>query len=265
VHDPPPIFFFPRLSQAVLLTSLSLLSFLHALRTKVAQGAMTMQQARERVAMMQASAPHSFQDQATPQQSPPGFPTGGFPSGGMQQQIALLSQRAQASTNNQMNPLQRMIQAQEPSHARQFGMPLAQGQQQDGSGFATRLGQNGNPTGMGLSQGQGALQPSFVQPSPSVPPTNVQPSALSASQVPPPGGQPVPDPSNILAEMPLQQLVALFVQLRRAVGEGEKILQTASNSGDGDLQLRQLRSRIDGYKQRLLEVHDLIQAKSRAR
>jgi hypothetical protein len=38
---------------------------------------------------------------------------------------------------------------------------------------------------MGLSQGQGALQPNFVQPSPSVPPANVQPSALSASQVPP--------------------------------------------------------------------------------
>lgn len=223
-----------------------------------------MQQARERVAMMQASAPHSFQDQATPQQLPPGFPTGGLPSGAMQQQMALLSQRAQASTNNQMNPLQRMIQALEPSHARQFGMPLAQGQQQDGSGFATRVGQNGNPTGMGLSQGHGALQPSFVQPSTSVPPANVQPSAPSASQVPPPGGQPVPGPSN-MAEMPLQQLVALFVQLRRAMGEGEKLLQTASNSGDGDLQQRQLRSRIDGFKQRLIVVHDLIQAKSRAR
>jgi hypothetical protein len=222
---------------------------------------MTMQQARERVAMMQASAPHSFPDQAIPQQLPPGFPTGGLPTGATQQQIAALSQR---STNNQMNPLQRVIQAQEPSHARQFGMLLAQGQQQNGSGFATRVGQNGNP-GMGLSQGQGALQPNFVQPSPSVPPASVQPSAPSASQVPPPGGQPVPGPPN-MAEMPLQQLVTLYTQLRRAIGEGEKVFQTASNSGgDGDLQQRQLRSKIDGYKQRLHVVHDLIQAKSRAR
>jgi hypothetical protein len=97
-----------------------------ALRNQVQQGNMTQQQALERLAMMQASA-HSFQEQGVHQQLPPGFNAGAMPSGTTQQQIAALSQRVAA--NNQINTLQRAIQAQDPSHARQFNI-LLPGQQQ---------------------------------------------------------------------------------------------------------------------------------------
>jgi hypothetical protein len=60
------------------------------------------------------------------QQLPPGFNVGGMPSGTTQQQIAALSQRAQVSTNNQVNS-KRVIQAQDPSLARQFNMLLLHG------------------------------------------------------------------------------------------------------------------------------------------
>ena len=147
--------------------------------------------------MMQASSA-----QNVPQQLPSGFNAGGMQSGTTQQQITTLLQRAQASSNN---PLQHAIQAQDPSHARQFGMPLPQGQQQqNGSGLA-RIGQNLNP-GMGLPQGPGSLQQNFIQPSPSVPHVTAQSSSAPlASQPAPPGAQQVSGPSN-LASMTLRQL-----------------------------------------------------------
>jgi len=84
------------------------------------------------------------------------------------QQVPTFPQRAQVRTNNQIKPLQRVIQAQDPSHAR--NMLFAQNQQQqNGSGFTSLAAQNVGPTGMGLSQGPGSLQQNFVQPSPSVP------------------------------------------------------------------------------------------------
>jgi len=68
------------------------------------------------------------------------------------QQMPTFPQRAQVRTNNQINPLRRVIQAQDPSHAR--NMLLAQNQQQqNGSGFASLAAQNVGPAGVGLSQG----------------------------------------------------------------------------------------------------------------
>ncbi|KAI9512951.1 hypothetical protein F5148DRAFT_560177 [Russula earlei] len=223
---------------------------------------MTQQEARERFSIMQAS---HFQEQNAPQQVPPRFPAT-MPSGTAQQQLAAFSQRAQVSTNNQMNPLQRVIQAQDPSsHARPFGMLLAQNQQQqNNSGFGSRVGQNVGPPEMGLSSGPGSLQQNFVSPSPSVLPANIQSSsAPSASQAPTTGGQQIPGPNN-LSEIPLNQLRNFYTQLMRAVMEGEKNIQAASSSGgDGDIQ-RQIRAKVDLYKQRMLALQEVISSKMRA-
>jgi len=253
-----------RLSQNISLTSHFLTQFVLALRAQVAQGNMTQQQALERFSMMQASSSHNFQEQNVSQQLPPGFNAGGMPGGATQQQIAALSQRAQVSTNNQINPLQRAIQAQDPSHARQFSMLLPQSQQQNGSGLASRISQNVNPPGMGLTQGPGSLQQNFIQPSPSVPHANAQSSsAPSASQNPPPGVQQVSGTSGNLASMPLPQLRALSTHLLRIVMEGEKNLQTGG-SGEGDIQ-RQLRAKVENNKRYLLALQEVINAKTRAR
>jgi hypothetical protein len=226
---------------------------------------MTLQQAHDRLATMQASA-HSFQEQSVPQQLPPGFNTGAMPSGTTQQQIAALSQRAQVSANNQISTLQRVIQAQDPSHARQFNMLLpAQQQQQNGSDIASRMGQNLDPSEMGLPQG-GSVQQYFIQPSPSVPHVNPQPfSTPSASQIPQPGAQQVSGPPGNLADVPLPQLRALSTQLQHVVIEGEKNLQATSSSGEGDIPRQQLRAKIELNKQRLRALHEVINMKMRAR
>jgi hypothetical protein len=236
-----------------------------ALRNQVQQGNMTHQQALDRLAMMQASSAH-FQEQSVRQQLPPGFNAGAMPSGTTQQQIAALSQRAQVSANNQINTLQRVIQAQDPSHARQFNMLLPgqeqQQQQQNASGIASRMGQNLNPSGMGLPQGPGSLQQNFIQPSPSVPHANPQPSSTpSASQIPQPGAQQVSGPPGNLADVPLPQLRALSTQLLHVVMEGEKNLQAPSSSGEGDIQRQQLRAKVELNKQRLRALHEVINMK----
>ena len=241
-----------------------LTQLLLALRNQVAQGHMTQQQAMERIAMMQASPAHPFQEQSAPQQLPPGFNAGGMSSGTTQQQIATLAQRGQVPTSNQMNPLQRVTQAQDSSHARQFSMLLPQGQQ-NGSALASRMGQNFNPSGMGLSQGPGPLQQNFIQPSPSVPHANAQSSsAPSASQPPPTGAQQVSGLSGNIAGMPLPQLRALYTQLLHIVLEGDKNLQASSSSGEGDVQL-QLRAKVENNKRFLRALQDVISAKMRAR
>ncbi len=68
-----------------------LIQIILALRAQVQQGNMTQQQALDRLALIQASSAHSFQEQRVPQQLPPGFSTGGAPSGTTQQQTATLS------------------------------------------------------------------------------------------------------------------------------------------------------------------------------
>ena len=151
-----------------------------ALRNQVQQGNMTQQQALDRLAMMQAST-HSFREQSVPQQFPSGFNAGAMPSGTIQQQNAALSQRAQVSANNQINALQHVIQAQDPSRARQFDVLLPgqqQQRQQNATGIASYIGQNLNPSGMGLPQGPGSLQQNFIQPSPSVPQPPIQSNKL---------------------------------------------------------------------------------------
>jgi hypothetical protein len=244
-----------------------LVQIILALRAQVQQGNMTQQQALERLAMMQASSGHSFQqEQRVPQQLPPGFNTGGVPSGTTQQQIAALSQRAQVSATNQINPLQRVMQPQDPSHARQFNMLLPGQQQQNGSGIASRLGQNLNPSGMGLSQGPGSLQQNFIQPSPSVPHANPQSSSTpSAFQPPQPGTQQVSGPSGNLADVSLPQLRALYTQLGHVVTEGEKNLQAMSSSGEADAQRQQLRTKVELNKQRIRALQEVMTVKMRAR
>ena len=241
----------------------SLTQFLLALRAQVAQGHMTQQQALERLAMMQASSAPPFQDQSAPQQLQPGFNAGQMPSGTTQQQIASLSQRAQVSANNPA--LQRALQGQDPSHARQFSMllPHAQ-QQQNGSGLASRIGQNLNTPGMSLPQGPGSLQQNFIQPSPSLPHANPQPSsAASASQPPQPGAQQVPGPAN-LAAMSLPQLRSLSSQLLQIVMESEKNLPAAGSSGESDIQ-RQIRLKVENNKRYLRMLQEIISTRTRAR
>ena len=243
---------------------------LQALQKQVFQGLMTPQQARERFAMLQSTHPHAFAEQSNPQQLPPGF-SGGPPAGNPQQQLAALSQRPLASVNNQM--FQRVIQSQDPSLARQFNMHSAQAQQQqqqqNGSGFNPRAGQNLNTPGMGLPQGQASLQPSFAQPSPSVPPANVQPSltpATSQAQAPPPPGQQVPAPSTNFTDLPLPQLRGIYTQMVHTWMEGEKNFQASNASGgEGDLQRRQQRHKLDAYKQRVQALQEFINNKARAR
>ena len=223
------------------------------------QGNMTEQQARERLATMQASSA-----QSVPQQLPSGFNAGRMQSGTTQQQIATLLQRAQASTNNQINPLQHAIQAQDSSHARQFGIPLPQGQQQQKDSGLARIGQNLNP-GMGLLQGPGSLQQNLIQPSLSVPHMTAQSSSAPlASQPPPPGVQQVSGPSN-LASMTLQQHHELSTHLQRIVIEGEKHLQTPSSSGGSDAQRQQLRTNIENNKQFINILQEVMNSRTRAR
>ncbi|KAH9995720.1 hypothetical protein BJV77DRAFT_204824 [Russula vinacea] len=103
-----------------------------ALRAQVAQGIMTERQASERLAMLTASA------QNVPQQFPQGS-IAGMPSGTAQQQMATLLQRAQVSTRSPIDSLQRVTQAQDSSHARQFSMLLPHGQQQPNDTVASRM------------------------------------------------------------------------------------------------------------------------------
>ncbi len=242
-----------------------LVQIILALRAQVQQGNMTQQQALDRLAMIQASSAHSFQEQRVPQQLPPGFNTGGVPSGTTQQQITALSQRAQVSANNQINPLQRVMQSQDPSHARQSNLLLPGQQQQNGSSIASRMGQNPNPSGMGLPQGPGSLQQNFIQPSPLVPHANPQSSTPSTFQPPQPGAQQVSGPSGNLGDVPLPQLRALYTQLGHVVTEGEKNLQAMSSSGEGDTQRQQLRTKVELNKQRLRALQEVITVKMRAR
>ena len=222
-----------------------LIQILLALRAQVAQGIMTEQQARERLAMMTASA------QSVPQRFPQGS-VAGMSSGTAQQQMATLLQHAQVSDS-----LQRVTQAQDSSYVRQLSMlpPQAQQQQTD-TGVASR---------MGLPQGPGSLRQNFIQPSLSVSPANAQSSSVStASQPRPPGAQQVSGP-NSLANMTLQQLRELSTHLQRIVIEGEKNLQTPSSSGGSDVQRQQLRTKIDNNKRFMNILQEVINARTRAR
>ena len=222
---------------------------------------MTREQAQERLMVLRTSAAHAFQEQNAPQQIPSGFAAGGM-AGSSAQHMAALSQRPQAPTSNPMNTLQRVMQAQaqDSLHARQLNMMVAQGQQPQ-NGFASRVGQNLHPSGMGLPQGQGSLQQNFIQPSPSVPPANIQTSTAPPTSQPPLGGPQTGLQKNF-AELPVPQLSNIYNQLMRAVEEGEKSLNAAgSTGGEGDMQRQSLRGRLESQKQLLLHIRDLINLK----
>ncbi len=235
--------------------------FLQFLRNQVAQGHMTREQAQERLNILRTSPAHGFQEQNVPQRIPSGFTTSGMAGGSAQQQMAALSQRSQAPASNPMNLFQRVMQAQQDSlHARQLN--VAQGQQQQNN-FASRVGQNLHPPGMGLPQGQGSLQQNFIQPSPSVPPANLQSSAApSASQPIPQGGPQMHGLHKNFVEMPVPQLTNFYAQLMRAVEEGEKSFNAAgSTGGESDMQHQALRAKLDNQKQLLINIRDLINLK----
>jgi hypothetical protein len=233
------------------------------LRSQVAQGILTREQAQERLLVLRTSAAHAFQEQNTPQQIPSGFTTGGMAGGSAQQQMAALSQRPQASASSPMNSLQRVIQAQDSLHARQLNMLVAQGQQQQNN-FASRVGQNLHPPGMGLPQGQGSLQQNFMQSSPSVPPSNLQSSAAPSASQPTPLGGPQNHglQKNSFVEMTVQQLSGIYGQLMRTMEEGEKNLNAAgSTGGESDMQRQTFRTRLDSQKQLLNHIRELISLK----
>jgi hypothetical protein len=245
----------------VMNSSLSQQQLLIALRAQVAQGNMTQRQALERLAMMTASA------QSAPQQLPPGFIAGGVPSGAAQQQMTTLSQQhAQVSTESPIDSLQRVTQAQDSSHFRQFGMLVPQDQQrQNDSGVASRMGPNPNPSGMGLPHGPGSLQQSFIQPSFSDSHANFHSTFVSSPpQPPPPRAQQVSVPSN-LASMTLQQLRELSTHLQRVVIEGQRNLQTPNSSGGSDVQRQQFRAKIENNKRFISILQEVIDARKRAR
>ena len=207
------------------------------------------QRAVEHLTMTPASSAPPFQEQSIPQQSPLGFIAGGMPSGTSEQQMVSISQRVGFSTNCQINPLQRLIQAQDPS----------QGQRQEsdcGLGSHMGPGQNLDSSGMGLSQG---LQQNFIQPSPSFP----QPSSAASASQPQPGAQQAFGPGKLSA-MSLPQLRQLSGQLLRIVMESEKNLPAAGSSGENDIQ-RQLRFKVENNKRYLRMLQEIISARTRAR
>jgi hypothetical protein len=186
-----------------------------------------------------------------------------MPGGTTLQQISTIPQNPSVLNNDQMNPLQRVIQGHDPLHARQAGMLLTQ--QHHGSGFA---GQNFNPPGMVLPQGQGSPQQSFVQPSLPVLPASVQSSSSpSTPRATSPGAQQTPGPFCSFPSTSLLQLQGFHSSLKRDVEEGENKLQIASatDSGDDDNIVRQLRAKFDVHKQRVLALQEYIDAKSGAR
>jgi hypothetical protein len=214
-----------------------------ALRNQVQQGNMTHQQALDRLAVMQASA-HSFQEQGVPQQLPPGFNVGGVPSGDAHRQMDTLSEHAQVSTNDQMNPLRRAIH-------------ICQGPQlQNDSGLISHMPSNPNPLRMDPpqdSQGPGSMQENFSP----VPYANVpSSSATSTSQ---------PHRFNSILDVPLPQLRELSTQILHLVIEAETNLQTTSSFGEDGIQRQQLRAKIELNKQRLRSLDEVIDLKMRPR
>ena len=135
--------------------------------------------------------------------------------------------------------------------------------------FNPRAGQNLNTLQprMGFPQGQVSLQPNFVQPSPSVPPADVQPSLMPSTSQALPLGQRVPAPSTNFTDLPLPQLRVIYTQMVHTWMEGEKNFQTSNASGgEGDIQRRQQqRHKLDAYKQRVDALQEFIINKARAR
>ena len=184
--------------------------------------------------------------------------------------IQLLSEQSLSQQMSiQNNPLQLVVQLQDPSHAHQFSMLVPQGQpQHNDPGFASRMRQNLNHSGMGHPQGQVSFQESFVQNSLSVPLADIQVfSTPSTPQAHPPPGHQVPVQSTNFTDLPLPQLRTIYAQMIHMWTEGEKCLQASGTSGgEGDIQRRQqLRLKLDTYKQSMLALQEIIINKERTR
>ncbi|KAI9454566.1 hypothetical protein BJY52DRAFT_1188853 [Lactarius psammicola] len=198
---------------------------LQYLRSQVAQGLLTREQAQERFTLSQTPGAHAFQEQDVPQQVPSWFTTGGMAGGSTQQQMVTYPQ------------------------------------QQQHNAFASRVGQNLHPPGMGPPQGQGPLQQTLIQPSSFVPPANLQSSAAPfASQPTPLGGPTIHGLHKNFLEMPLPQLSNFYSQLMRAVENGEKNFPS-STGGESDMQRQALQAKLDNQKQLLINIRDLIDLK----
>ncbi|KAI9434182.1 hypothetical protein H4582DRAFT_1981117 [Lactarius indigo] len=197
------------------------------LRSQVAQGFLTHEQAQERLALSRTSAAHSFQEQNVPQQTPLGLTTGGMVGGSAQQQMAMYSQQQQRQQQQQ--------------------------QQYNASAY---------PPGMGLPQGQEPPQQRYIQPYPPAPPAFLQPStAPSASQPTPLSAPQFRSLPRIFVEMPVLQLSNVYSQLVRNVEDGEKNLNAAGTGGESDMHRQALRARLDSQRQVLVNIRDLINLK----
>lgn len=218
---------------------------------------MTLNQALDRLSIMQASSTHSFNERGAPQQLTSGFNNRGVPSGNAHRQMDTLPQHAQVSTNDQMSLLRRAIQTQDASHRHQFNMHICQGPQlQNDSGLTSRMSSNPNSLRMDPpqgSQGPGLMQENFLP----VTYANVPSSSAPSASQPPPG----PHPVNSIYDVPLPQLRALYTQLVHIVMEGENCLRSSS---EGDIQPH-FRAKLELNKRRLCALQEVIDTKVRAR
>lgn len=169
----------------------------------------------------------AFQEQNAPQPIPSGFTAGGIVGGSAQQPPA----------SHSMNALQRVIQAQDSLHARQLSMLVAQGQQPQ-NGFASSIGQNFHPPGMGLRQGQGSMQPNFTPP-PSLPPANLHSSAA------PPASQLIPPQPTYADYQAL--LTSIQPDLSTLTPEAMSFLPRFSHTSGADLEAHRVPSHIVAF------------------
>ena len=220
---------------------------MHAMQRNLMQ-----QGALDRVGMTPTSLAPIVQVQAIPQQLSPASISGGMRT--TQQQTATLLQRAQLSTNSQIDRSQPITQTQDFSQGQQ---------QQNDSGLGSRMVQYLDSPGMGLPQGPGSLQQNFIQPSPFFHRANPQPSSAPLTSQPQPGAQQDSGPPN-LPTMSLPQLRSLSAQLLQFVMESEKNLPAAGSSGESDVH-RQLRAKVENNKRYLRMIQDLINARTRTR
>ena len=89
---------------------------------------------------------------------------------------------------------------------------------------------------------------------------NIESSTTPASLSSTPLGEPqIPGFRMNVSEMPAPQLSGIYGQLMRAVEEGENNLNAPASTGG--MQRRALRARLDGQKQLLINIQDLISLK----
>jgi hypothetical protein len=107
------------------------------------------------------------------------------------------------------------------------------GCQQPQNSFTSRVGQKCYLPGKGHPQGEESLQQNFIQPVPSTPPVNLQPSLAPSILQPNPlsGPQQMQAIHKNFIEMPLLQLTGVYSQLARTVEEGKRNLNTTGNTG----------------------------------